>query len=156
MPLMTRRSSTRALGRSLGELLDVVETLMKKGVALLSLEEKIDTSSAASELVFHVFGAIAQFECRLIAARTRDGMRARSDGAEIAPYRPRPGLLSRRAKPITARATGLRLNPYCNASLMQFALSAVIFGTRRGRRASVARASRDFDGLRRVEKKGNA
>jgi DNA invertase Pin-like site-specific DNA recombinase len=43
---------------------------------LLSLEEKIDTSSAASELVFHVFGAIAHFERRLIAERTRDGIAA--------------------------------------------------------------------------------
>ena len=64
------------LGRSLRELLDVVETLKQRGVALLSLEEKIDTSSAAGELVFHVFGAIAQFERRLIAERTRDGMNA--------------------------------------------------------------------------------
>ena len=64
------------LGRSLRELLDVVETLKTRGVALLSLEEKIDTSSAAGELVFHVFGAIAQFERRLIAERTRDGMNA--------------------------------------------------------------------------------
>jgi DNA invertase Pin-like site-specific DNA recombinase len=64
------------LGRSLRELLDIVETLKKRGVALLSLEEKIDTSSAAGELVFHVFGAIAQFERRLIAERTRDGVNA--------------------------------------------------------------------------------
>ena len=47
------------LGRSLRELLEVVETLKKRGIALLSLEEKIDTSSAAGELVFHVFGAIS-------------------------------------------------------------------------------------------------
>jgi len=64
------------LGRSLRELLDVVETLKTRRVALLSLEEKIDTSSAAGELVFHVFGAIAQFERRLIAERTRDGLSA--------------------------------------------------------------------------------
>lgn len=69
------------LGRSLRELLDVVETLKKRSVALLSLEEKIDPSSAAGELVFHVFGAIAQFERRLIAERTRDGMaNARTKG----------------------------------------------------------------------------
>jgi DNA invertase Pin-like site-specific DNA recombinase len=69
------------LGRSLRELLDVVETLKKRGIALLSLEEKIDTSSAAGELVFPVFGAIAQFERRLIAERTRDGMNvARAKG----------------------------------------------------------------------------
>src|SRR5262249_30281184 len=61
--------------------LDVVETLKQRGVALLSLEEKIDTSSAAGELVFHVFGAIAQFERRLIAERTRDGIaNARTNG----------------------------------------------------------------------------
>jgi len=60
------------LGRSLRELLEVVETLK---------EEKLDTSSAAGELVFHVFGAIAQFERRLIAERTRDGIaNARAKG----------------------------------------------------------------------------
>jgi DNA invertase Pin-like site-specific DNA recombinase len=53
-----------------------VEMLKKRGVALLLLEEKIDTPSAAGELVFHVFGTIAQFERRLIAERTYDGMTA--------------------------------------------------------------------------------
>jgi DNA invertase Pin-like site-specific DNA recombinase len=43
---------------------------------LLSLEEKIDTSSAAGELIFHVFGAIAHFERRLISERTKDGIAA--------------------------------------------------------------------------------
>ena len=46
--------------RSLRELLVVVEWLMERSIALVSLEEKIDPSSAAGELVFHVFGAIAQ------------------------------------------------------------------------------------------------
>lgn len=64
------------LGRSLAELINVVEQLKGRGVALLSLEEKLDTSSAAGELIFHVFGAIAQFERRLIAERTRDGIAA--------------------------------------------------------------------------------
>ncbi len=62
------------LGRSLRQLLETVETLKARGVGLMSLEEKIDTSSAAGELVFHVFGAIAHFERRLIAERTRDGL----------------------------------------------------------------------------------
>src|SRR5215213_8352499 len=64
------------LGRSLRELLEVVETLKARQIALVSLEEKIDTTSAAGELVFHVFGAVAQFERRLIAERTRDGVAA--------------------------------------------------------------------------------
>ncbi len=62
------------LGRSLGELLAIVTTLKERGIALLSLEEKINTSSAAGELVFHVFAAIAHFERRLIAERTKDGI----------------------------------------------------------------------------------
>lgn len=69
------------LGRSLGELLATVAMLKERGIALLSLEEKIDTTSAAGELVFHVFGAIAHFERRLIAERTRDGIAAaRAEG----------------------------------------------------------------------------
>ena len=64
------------LGRSLGELLATVAMLKGRGIALLSLEEKIDTSSAAGELIFHVFGAIAHFERRLIAERTKDGIDA--------------------------------------------------------------------------------
>ena len=64
------------LGRSLAELLATVAALKERGIALLSLEEKIDTSSAAGELVFHVFGAIAHFERRLIAERTKDGIAA--------------------------------------------------------------------------------
>lgn len=64
------------LGRSLRELLETVEKLKKQSIGFLSLEERIDTTSAAGELVFHVFGAIAHFERRLIAERTRDGLKA--------------------------------------------------------------------------------
>lgn len=64
------------LGRSLRELLQTVEFLKKHEIGLISLEEKIDTSSAAGELVFHVFGSIAHFERRLIAERTKDGIKA--------------------------------------------------------------------------------
>ncbi len=72
------------LGRSLRELLETVETLKQEKIDLLSLEEKIDTSSAAGELIFHVFGAIAHFERRLIAERTRDGIEsARAKGKRL-------------------------------------------------------------------------
>ena len=64
------------LGKSLGELLTTVTMLKERGIALLSLEEKIGTSFAAGELIFHVFGAIAHFERRLIAERTKDGIAA--------------------------------------------------------------------------------
>ena len=64
------------LGRSLRELLETVDNLKSRGIHLVSLEERLDTSSAAGELVFHVFGAIAHFERRLISERTRDGIAA--------------------------------------------------------------------------------
>ena len=64
------------LGRSLKELLETVEDLKAHDIHLVSLEERIDTTSAAGELVFHVFGAIAHFERRLISERTRDGIAA--------------------------------------------------------------------------------
>jgi DNA invertase Pin-like site-specific DNA recombinase len=64
------------LGRSLRELLETVDKLKKFGIGFMSLEERIDTTSAAGELVFHVFGAIAHFERRLISERTRDGLKA--------------------------------------------------------------------------------
>ncbi len=64
------------LGRSLIELIGTVEVLKQRGIGLMSLEEKIDTSSAAGELVFHIFGSLAEFERKLIADRTRDGLKA--------------------------------------------------------------------------------
>lgn len=64
------------LGRSLKELLETVEELRNRGIGLISLEERIDTTSAAGELIFHVFGVIAHFERRLISERTKDGLAA--------------------------------------------------------------------------------
>jgi DNA invertase Pin-like site-specific DNA recombinase len=64
------------LGRSLRELIETVDQLKGNGIGMMSLEEKLDTTSAAGELIFHVFGAIAHFERRLIAERTRDGIAA--------------------------------------------------------------------------------
>jgi DNA invertase Pin-like site-specific DNA recombinase len=66
----------------------VVKELKERGVALLSLKEKLDTSSAAGELVFHVFGAIAHFERRLIAERTKDGIAAARAKGKLPGRRP--------------------------------------------------------------------
>jgi DNA invertase Pin-like site-specific DNA recombinase len=64
------------LGRSLPHLIDVVTGLKDRGVAFRSLTESIDTSTAAGELIFHVFGALAQFERSLIRERTQAGIAA--------------------------------------------------------------------------------
>ena len=64
------------LGRSLRHLLEVVSDLDQRGVALRSLTESIDTSSPAGRLVFHTFGALAEFERDLIRERTKAGLAA--------------------------------------------------------------------------------
>lgn len=64
------------LGRSLCHLLEVVGDLEQRGVALRSLTENIDTSSPAGRLVFHTFGALAEFERDLIRERTKAGLAA--------------------------------------------------------------------------------
>jgi DNA invertase Pin-like site-specific DNA recombinase len=50
------------LGRSLSHLLCIVNTLKEKQVAFRSLTEGMDTTTASGELLFHVFGALAQYE----------------------------------------------------------------------------------------------
>lgn len=64
------------LGRSLKELLETVDGFKARKLEFRSLEERLDTASAAGELVFHVFGSIAHFERRLIVERTKDGIAA--------------------------------------------------------------------------------
>jgi len=64
------------LGRSLKDLIHLVERLDDAGVALCSLQENIDTSTIGGELVFHLFGALAQFERKLIQERTLAGVSA--------------------------------------------------------------------------------
>jgi DNA invertase Pin-like site-specific DNA recombinase len=49
------------LARGMGDLLEIAEQLRGKGVALQVLDPAMDTSTAAGELIFHVFGAVASF-----------------------------------------------------------------------------------------------
>ena len=62
------------LARSLKALIATAEALERQGVGLLSLTESIDTTTPGGMLVFHVFGAIAQFERALIRERTAAGL----------------------------------------------------------------------------------
>jgi len=64
------------LGRSLRHLLEVVSELERRGVAFQSLTEVIDTSTPGGKLVFHLFGALAEFERELIRERTMAGLAA--------------------------------------------------------------------------------
>ena len=64
------------LGRSLKNLIELVEKFESAKVGLRSLQENIDTTSSGGRLVFHLFGALAEFERNLIRERTRAGMAA--------------------------------------------------------------------------------
>src|SRR3954467_1736167 len=64
------------LGRSLSHLLETVRQLPDRGVGFRSLQEQIDTTTSGGKLVFHVFGALAEFERDLIKERTHAGLQA--------------------------------------------------------------------------------
>ena len=64
------------LGRSLSHLLALVNALKEKQVAFRSLTEGMDTTTASGELLFHVFGAVAQYERALIQERVVAGLAA--------------------------------------------------------------------------------
>jgi DNA invertase Pin-like site-specific DNA recombinase len=64
------------LGRSLSHLLSIVNSLKDKQVAFRSLTEGMDTTTASGELLFHVFGALAQYERALIRERVVAGIEA--------------------------------------------------------------------------------
>jgi DNA invertase Pin-like site-specific DNA recombinase len=64
------------LGRSLKHLLATVSELEERGVGFRSLQESIDTTTSGGRLIFHIFGALAEFERNLIRERTLAGLRA--------------------------------------------------------------------------------
>lgn len=64
------------LGRSLPHLLETVTSLRDRGVAFRSLQESLDTSSPTGNLIFNVFGSLAQFEREIIRERTHAGLAA--------------------------------------------------------------------------------
>ena len=64
------------LSRSLHDLILLARKLDEAGIGLMSLQEKIDTSSSGGKLIFHMFGALAEFERNLIRERTQAGLNA--------------------------------------------------------------------------------
>ncbi|GLR22083.1 MULTISPECIES: recombinase family protein [Alphaproteobacteria] len=72
------------LGRSLSHLIEVVAELGRREIGLYSISESIDTASAGGILIFHIMGALAEFERALISERTKAGMwAARARGSAI-------------------------------------------------------------------------
>jgi DNA invertase Pin-like site-specific DNA recombinase len=64
------------LARSMKQLIETVDQLKARGIGFRSLTEAINTTTAAGELFFHIFGALAQFERSIIRERTNAGLNA--------------------------------------------------------------------------------
>jgi len=67
------------LGRSLKHLIELVGQFDERKIGFKSLQESIDTSSSGGKLIFHMFGALAEFEHNLIQERTKAGLIAARD-----------------------------------------------------------------------------
>ena len=63
-------------GRSLKELIELVNGVRERGIEFVSLRESLDTTTPGGKLVFHVFGAVAEFERDIIRERTMGGLEA--------------------------------------------------------------------------------
>ncbi|MCC2647633.1 MAG: hin 3, partial [Nitrososphaeraceae archaeon] len=64
------------LGRSLAHLIQAIKEFNEKGIGFKSLQENIDTTTSSGQLIFHIIGALAQFERELIKERTKAGLKA--------------------------------------------------------------------------------
>lgn len=64
------------LGRSLSDLIHLVNEFSEKSVSFSSISDKIDTTTSAGKLVFHIFCSLAEFEKELIKERTMAGLQA--------------------------------------------------------------------------------
>ncbi len=76
------------LGRSLKHLIETVTALEEQGAGFHSLQESIDTTTSGGRLVFHIFGAMAEFERNLIQERTRAGLTAARAAVKAVNLRP--------------------------------------------------------------------
>ncbi|KHQ50190.1 recombinase family protein [Mameliella alba] len=72
------------LARSLKQLIETVEMLEERGIGMKSLTETIDTTTSGGKLVFHIFGALAEFERGIIRERTSAGLSAALAAADLA------------------------------------------------------------------------
>ena len=69
------------LARSLKQLIETVEELDRREIGFRSLTESIDTTTPGGKLIFHIFGALAEFERAMIRERTVAGLEvARASG----------------------------------------------------------------------------
>ena len=64
------------LGRSLKHLIETITNLNNRKIGFKSIQENIDTTTSGGNLIFHIFGALAEFERDIIRERTHAGLQA--------------------------------------------------------------------------------
>lgn len=64
------------LGRTLKQLIATITDLSEQGIGFKSLQENMDTTTSGGKLIFHIFGALAEFEREVIKERTHAGLQA--------------------------------------------------------------------------------
>lgn len=64
------------LGRSLKQLIELMSLIEHRKIGFQSLQESINTTTSGGKLIFHIFGALAEFERNLIQERTKAGLAA--------------------------------------------------------------------------------
>jgi DNA invertase Pin-like site-specific DNA recombinase len=69
------------------QLIETVENLQVRGIGFRSLTEALDTTMAQGRLVFHMFGALAEFERSLIRERNQAGLAAAPRGGRTGGHR---------------------------------------------------------------------
>jgi DNA invertase Pin-like site-specific DNA recombinase len=90
------------LGRSLPHLIATMTALEERGIGFKSLTENIDTTTSGGKLIFHIFGALAEFERNLIRERTQAGLIAARER----------GRRGGRPKVLTGRKLGIASDLY--------------------------------------------
>jgi DNA invertase Pin-like site-specific DNA recombinase len=99
------------LGRSLKHLIETITTLNNRNIGFKSITENIDTTTSGGKLVFHIFGALAEFERDIIRERTNAGLQAARARGRFVPSR-----LGRESGQAFARRLALqRCFPYSRA-----------------------------------------
>ncbi len=88
------------LGRSLQDLIATLNVFKERGVDFISFTEKIDTTAPSGKLIFHLMGALAEFEHDLIRERTNTGLAAARARGRVGG---RPRKLSTNGKVALAR-----------------------------------------------------
>ena len=88
------------LGRSLKDLIQISERLKEREIGLKSLQEGIDTTTSTGQLMFNLFGALAEFEKNLINERSRAGLSAARSRGKLGG---RPKSLNRKQQQLAVK-----------------------------------------------------